>query len=79
MEHGSKQIRMRITIFSIAPFGDFLRIPSSLRIHDLVPLVLSITRWDLANASTRVIDRNSILIKKMTKALFQFKNFEPNI
>ena len=59
------------TQFSMAPFGDFLRIPSSLRIHDLVPLALSITRWDLANASTRVIDRTSILTKKMTKALFQ--------
>ena len=62
----------------MAPFGDFLSIPSSLRIHDLVPLVPSITRWDLANASTRVIHRNSILTKKMTKALFQ-KRWTPHL
>ena len=67
------------TQFSTAPFGDFLSsIPSSLRIHDLVPLVPSITRWDLANASTRVIDRTSIHTEKMTKAWFQ-KRWTPHL
>ena len=51
---------------SVAHFGDFLGIPSSLKIHDLVPLAQSISTWNVAKASTRVIDRSSIHTEKMT-------------